>query len=225
VNKLTTNNKVAIIFTAVMIAAIAVLLVIATIQADQSRRSGTANSIDQPLVSVIDDSTHLLDDAPGSTVTVVEFLDFECEACGAMYPVVEEARAEYAGDVTFAFRYFPLPGHLNSTNAAIAVEAAARQDRLPDMYARMFETQAEWGELQESRAPLFRTFAEDLGLDMARYDADVAAPETAARVKYDFDAARTLGLTSTPSFFVNDQPLELTSVDDLGLAIDAALAQ
>ncbi len=87
---------------------------------------------------------------------VVEFLDFECEVCGAVYPVMEELREEYDGEVTFAVRYFPLPGHFNSGNAAVAVEAAAQQGAFEAMYQRMFETQSEWGEGRESEADRFR---------------------------------------------------------------------
>ena len=225
--RMTTNNKVAFAVTGAMILAILAFLVVLTVQAEQARSGGgPGTAVDRTPVSVIDDTSHRLDRGdPGSKVTVVEFLDFECEACGSMYPVVEDARERYAGDITFAIRYFPLPGHFNSTNAAIAAEAAARQGKLEEMYTRLFQTQGEWGEQQESRAPLFRQYANELGLDMSQYDADVIDPEVAARVKKDFDAARDLGLSSTPSFFVNDELLELTTYDDLGLAIDEALGR
>jgi protein-disulfide isomerase len=227
VKRMTTNNKVAFAVTGVMIVAIVVVLAILTVQAEQVRGGGDQrNTVDRTPVSVIDDTSHRLDQGePGSKVTVVEFLDFECEACGAMYPVVEETRERYAGDITFAIRYFPLPGHFNSTNAAIAAESAARQDKLEEMYTRLFQTQGEWGEQQESRAPLFREYAAEIGLDLDQYDEDVADPAVAERVKKDFDAARDLGLTSTPSFFVNDELLELTAYEDLGLAIDDAIAR
>jgi protein-disulfide isomerase len=103
------------------------------------------------------------------------------------------------------------------------VEAAAQQGQLKPMYERMFSTQAEWGEAQESRAPLFREFAEELGLDLAEYDAAVADPATAERVKSDFDAGVALGVSSTPTFFVNDRIVELSSFEDLGAAIQAEL--
>ena len=218
--KTSTNSRIAIAFTALMLLVVAVFLVIAYIQADQSR-----STTERTPPSVLEEDTHRLDDVPGSAVTVVEFLDFECEACGAMHPVVEQARADYAGEVTFAFRYFPLPGHNNSVNAAMAVEAAAQQDKLEEMYSRMFETQAQWGEAAGSHAPLFRGYAEELGLDMEAYDTSVASPKTAERVQYDFDAARDLNLSSTPSFFVNDRLIELSSYDDLGRAIDEALGR
>ena len=107
--------------------------------------------------------------------------------------------------------------------AAAAVEAAAQQGQLEAMYSRLFQTQSEWGEAQESRAPLFRQFAEEIGLDMADYDAAIADPATLQRVKSDYDEGVSLGVSSTPTFFVNDQMVQMDSFDDLQNAIEAEL--
>ncbi|KRC63181.1 hypothetical protein ASE14_02235 [Agromyces sp. Root81] len=177
-----------------------------------------------PTTPVVAENSHRLDVAEGSTVTFTEFLDFECEVCGAVNPFVEELRADYAGEVTFVTRYFPMPGHTNSRTAAIAVEAAAQQGKFEEMYDRMFETQAEWGEQQVSKADVFRQYAADLGVDMDAYDEAVADPATEARVQYDFDAAVALGAQGTPTIFINDELVPLTSPDDIRAALDRALA-
>lgn len=220
-----TNVKVAIVFSGAIVLVVIGFIVAAILQAPQSRDPETGTTPGAAPAAAIRDDTHILDDAGGGAVTVVEFLDFECEACGAFYPAVEDLREEFSGQVTFAFRYFPLPGHSNSKNAAIAVEAAAQQGQLEAMYARMFETQSEWGEAQESRAPLFRQFAEELGLDLAEYDAAVADPATLERVESDFDDGVALGVGSTPTFFVNDRMVQLTSFEDLRAAIEAELGR
>lgn len=217
-----TNTKVAIILSGVVILVVLAFIIIAIVQAQPSSPEAEGDP-GTAVASAIADDSHILDDAGEGAVIVVEFLDFECEACGAFYPVVEDLRQKFSGRVTFALRYFPLPGHFNSTNAAIAVEAAAQQGQLEAMYARMFEKQTEWGEAQESRAPLFRQFAEELGLDLAEYDAVVADPDTAARVQSDFDDGVALGVSSTPTFFVNDQMTQLASFQDLRAAIQAEL--
>lgn len=90
-------------------------------------------------------------------VTLVEFLDFACEAYGAAYPFIEQLREQYDGEVTFAVRYFPLPSHKNANNAAYAVESAARQGKFEQMYKRPYDTQIEWGASQDSKAALFRS--------------------------------------------------------------------
>jgi len=166
--------------------------------------------------------SHILDDAGPGAPTLVEFLDFECEACGAFYPVIEQIREEYAGEINYVVRYYPLPGHFNSMNAALAAEAAAEQGKFEEMYQRLFETQTQWGEQQTSRADLFRTFAEDLGLDMSAYDTAVAAPATRERVEADFNDGQYLGISGTPTFFLNGEKLELTQLSDLTDALDEA---
>lgn len=171
------------------------------------------------------DDSHVLGEPGASGVTVVEFLDFECEACGAFYPLVESLREQYAGEVTFVARYFPLDGHRNSKTAAVAVEAAAQQGAFEAMYAKLFETQAAWGEQADSKASLFREYAAELGLDLAAYDAAVAEPATLERVQSDQADGYALGVQGTPTFFIDDRMVQLQSYDDLGLAIDAALEQ
>lgn len=205
-----------LIAVALLIAIIAVVVV--------SKPAGQTPSADGVVGrSAVADNSHRLTEPEQSTVTLVEFLDFECEVCGAVYPVIEQLRAEYGDRVTFVVRYFPIPSHRNSMNAAVAVEAAAQQGQFEAMFSMMFETQAEWGEQQESQAALFRTFADQLGLDLAAFDAAVADPATTERVRADFDAGRELGVEGTPTIFVNDVQIELRSEADIRNALEAAL--
>ena len=175
--------------------------------------------------AIVRDDSHVLGEEGSSDVTFVEFLDFECEACGAAYPIVEDLREKYAGEVTFVIRYFPLPGHVNSCAAARAVESAARQGELEAMYSKMYETQAEWGESQEPKDELFRTYAEDLGLDMDQYDADVASEDVADRVARDVADGESLGVSGTPTFFVDGELFQPRTVEDFTAVIDEALAE
>ncbi|MEV7527665.1 DsbA family protein [Agrococcus sediminis] len=212
---------------AIAILAAALAIVIATVLMvvrpweSQGPEPGVAHAASRPVP--LDETTHVLDQAGPDAPVVVEFLDFECEVCGAVYPTMEELREEYAGQVTFAVRYFPLPGHSNSGNAAVAVEAAAQQGQFESMYRRMFETQAEWGEGRTSEAARFRGYAEELELDMAAFDAAVADPATLARVEHDFQAGMELGVTGTPGIFVDGEQLQLSRLTDIEAAIQAAL--
>lgn len=212
------STKISIAVTTGVIALLAIIVFIAVAKPFSPPKEEAVAAT--PIVA---ENSHRLDVAEDGKVTLVEFLDFECEVCGAVYPSVEEIRDEYAGEITYVLRYFPIPGHQNSMNAAIAVEAAAQQGELELMYQKMFETQKAWGEQQDSKAGLFRQYAQELGLDMAAYDEAVADPETEARVQFDFDAGLALGVEGTPTFFVNDDVVNLTSVDDLRAALDAAL--
>ncbi|WP_175988827.1 DsbA family protein [Microbacterium tenebrionis] len=213
--------KAGIVTAAVVV--VLMLIVFVVVIVNQNGKEPPTSDGSAPSAPVQRENSHVLDDGGEGAITVVEFLDFECEACGAFYPIVEDLRAKHDGKITYVVRYFPLPGHLNSRNAALAAEAAAQQGRLDDMYRELFETQAEWGEAQESRADVFRGFAEQLGLDMPAYDKAVADPATTARIDVDFNDGQALGVDSTPTFYVDGEKLQLQQFDDLENAIKAAL--
>ncbi|BDI21257.1 thioredoxin domain-containing protein [Herbiconiux sp. L3-i23] len=219
----TSRTRRIIYLVAGLVAAAAIAVVIAIV-VNTTARTAALTETDGP-AQVLRDDTHRLDVAENGEVTLVEFLDFECEACGAFYPFVEELRARYDGQITFAVRYFPIPSHKNSENAAIAAQAASEQGQFEAMYERLFETQTQWAEKQDSQAAVFRTYAQELGLDMTDYDAAVADPDTQARVQSDFADGIELGVEGTPSFFLNGERLEPESAQDFVDAIDAALAQ
>ncbi len=188
---------------------------------------GPVDAVDtsQPDSPLVREDSHILGEEGASGVTFVEFLDFECEACLALFPVVEKLREDYAGEVTFVARYFPLPGHFNSERAARTVESAARQGKFEDMYIKMFESQESWGESQEPMDDLFRSFAEELGLDMAQFDEDYASDEVAARVQKDIEDGESLEVRGTPTIYIDGKLVQPESVQDLEDTIEAALAK
>lgn len=187
--------------------------------AQQSQSTGQQT---QGSGQVVRQNSRVLSQAPNEKAVLVEFLDFECEACGAAYPFVEDLRAQYGDTVTFVNRYFPLPGHRNAMPAAIAVEAAAQQGAYEPMYQKMFETQAQWGEAAEDKSAVFRGYAEDLGLDLAAYDAAVADPATRDRVELDVADGTALGVSGTPTFYLDGEPLTVSSVEEFTAAVEAA---
>lgn len=188
----------------------------------QTASSGSGQTAPSEAVPVVRPDSQVLSQAPNEQAVLVEFLDFECEGCGAAYPVVEELRAEYADTVTFVTRYFPLPGHRNAMPAAVAVEAAAQQGAYEAMYQKMFETQAQWGEATEDKSPVFRGYAEELGLDLAAYDEAVADPATRARIEADVADGIALGVQGTPTFFLDGKPLTLNTFEQFRAEVDAA---
>ena len=193
--------------------------------AESSGGSGEALGGAAGEAQVVRADSHVLGEKADTGVEFVEFLDFECEGCRAAYPAVEQLRKDYAGRVTFVARYFPMPGHFNAERAARAVEAAAAQGKYEAMYARMYETQEQWGEQQVPLDDFFRGFAEDLGLDMTKFDRDYADPATVARIKKDQADGLALGVQGTPTFFINGQQIQPRDYNDLTDALDAALAE
>ena len=209
----------------ILLAAAVVAAIIGYFVAQNNSTAATPAASDAAMEGqLVRENSRVLSQAPDEKAVLVEFLDFECEACGAAYPFVEELRAEYSENVTFVQRYFPLPGHLNSMNAAVAVESAAQQDAYEDMYKKMFDTQTQWGESADNKSALFRTYAEDLGLDMAAYDAAVADPATEERVKLDIADGKAFGVTGTPTFFLDDKILMVQTLDEFKAAVAATAA-
>lgn len=173
------------------------------------------------------ESTALLvrDDSPrlseGDQAVFVEFLDFECEACLALHPVVEGLRETYGDRVTFVIRHMPLHG--NSVNAALAAEAAAEQGAFEAMYQQLFATAEQWGHQEASQRDTFFGYAEALGLDMDRFTTAYDDPSTLARIEQSYQDGQALGVNGTPTFFLDGELLEPQSVADLEDAIKAAL--
>jgi protein-disulfide isomerase len=203
--------------TALVVAVVGLLLIDKSDGAAEPANPNEAGSM------LVRPDSHRLTSVPDGRVTFVEFLDFECEACGALYPDIEKLRKDYGDRVTFVVRYFPMPAHANAERAARAVESAAQQGRFEQMYQRMFETQSQWGEQQSPKDDVFRGFAADLGLDLAAFDAAYNDPATLERVRADVADGRAVGVTGTPTMFLNRTELKPKSYEDLTSALEAAL--
>ena len=160
-------------------------------------------------------------DAP---VTLVEFLDPECEACRASHPFTKQILADYGDQVRLVVRY--VPGHANSTLAVLALEAA--RDQSEEGYWKMldllYERQPEWGEQEDPQSQAFLEAAADVGLDTAAIEAAMVAGDT-TMLDRDLADARKAGIHGTPEFFVNGEVIEEATPDRLRAAIDAALGR
>ncbi len=135
-------------------------------------------------------------------VTIVEWSDFQCPYCSRAAPTVEKLRENYGKDVRFVFRNLPLPMHPNARIAAQAAMAAHAQGKFWPMHDQLFANQAAL-----DRESLERT-AEKLGLDMARFRADIDSAEVKARIAADEAAASAAGVRATPSLYVNGRLYE-----------------
>lgn len=226
---MTNNAKLSIVAVALAALAAATLLMTtgddsssASQATDLSTSESTDNASSDGKAEVVRPNTHFLQEG-SSGVTMTEFLDFECEACRAFFPVMEQLREEYDGEVSFAIRYFPIESHFNAKTAAQAVEAASKQGALEEMYIKMYETQAEWGEQQTSERDRFVGFAEELGLDVDQFERDLDDPKTVARVEYDQKEGVKLGVSGTPTLFLDGEQIEIGPFEQMQAQIDAAL--
>ena len=148
-------------------------------------------------VAVDDDRDHIQGPA-GAAVTLVEYGDYECPYCGAAYPIVKELQARMGDRLRFVFRNFPITtSHPHAEQAAEAAEAAAAQSRFWEMHDLLYENQ------RRLRDQDLHAYAEQLGLEVDRFDKDLAEHVHAPRVREDFMSGVRSGVNGTPSFYVN----------------------
>lgn len=160
---------------------------------------------------------------PESTVTLVEYSDFQCPACASFQPVLKEILATYGDKMQFEYKHYPLPIHPYAQQAGIAAEAAGQQGKFFEFHDALFEKQNEWS---KSATPVafFAKYAEELGLDVEKFKQHQKSSLLRDAVRSDLNEARELGLTATPTFFLNGEKMEITSFEDfiaqIAFAID-----
>lgn len=146
--------------------------------------------------------------ASDATVVLTEYLDFECEACGANYPILKQLYQEFSGDMKIVVRYFPLPWHSNSSTAAYAAQAAGQQGKFWQMHDLLFETQSLRWEKRQVNQEQFVSYAQKIWLDIQKFRSDVASQSVQDRVLRDKKQWEKLGITGTPAFFLNGQRIQ-----------------
>lgn len=151
-------------------------------------------------------------------VTLIEYGDFECPACGAYYPIVKQIKEEFKTDITFQFRNFPLTQiHKNAFAAHRAVEAASKQGKFWEMHDLLYESQQTWGAsygyTQANAITSFESYAEQLGLDMFKFKKDYASAEVNNVINADIKAGQAINATSTPTFVLDGKKIETNPRD------------
>lgn len=153
-----------------------------------------------------DNSLLVTDDAwqtgdASDAVTVVEFLDLECEACRAVHPTVQRILQDYGDRINYVVRNFP--NHNNSVLAAKAAEAAGEQGMYWEMYNKLLETQGEWGEREEPQTEAFIRYARELGLNVDAFTASLNSNDYVDKINQDRQDGIAAGVSATPTFFIN----------------------
>lgn len=140
---------------------------------------------------------------PNAPVTIVEFVDFQCEACAYMHPITQRILDEYEGKVRLVVRYWPLDQHKNAKAAVYAAEAAGELGKYWEMYDKLMTTRQQWSEANSFFDVFAVRFAKDLGLDGFPTNLQTAAEKYATKVERDMQDAKTLRTKGVPNFFIN----------------------
>lgn len=192
--------------------------------ASKSQVSDSGSNTLALTISAINDNENVKGNKEASA-TLIEYSDFQCPACGAYYPILKKVAEDMGSQVQFAYRHFPLPQHKNAKLAATVAEAAGKQGKFWEMHDLIFQNQSDWSE-EKNAAIIFAKYAQDLGLDLAKFQTDIASEEIKAKIENDSKSGVKAGVNSTPSFFLNGKKLDNPrNYDEFKNAILQALGQ
>lgn len=142
------------------------------------------------------------------SVTLVEYGDFQCSACGAYYPLVKEITTKYQSDIFFQFRNFPLTSiHPNAFAGSRAAEAADKQGKYWEMHDLLYEQQQSWSTASNPET-FFEGYAQQLGMDVNKFKQDIAAADVNAVINADMGEGNKLGVDATPTFFLDGKKID-----------------
>lgn len=158
-----------------------------------------------------------------ASVTLVEYSDFQCPACGQFYPRVKELMEEYGDQLRFEYRHFPLTNiHPFAAPAARASEAASQQGKFWEMHDKLFEGQSVWSKSGNPSA-YFIQYAEELDLDIDTFKRHLDASLISDAVNDGFNDARSRGFTGTPTFLLNGETMNFSTFDEFRSQIEEAM--
>jgi protein-disulfide isomerase len=160
-------------------------------------------------------------DAP---VTLEEYGDFECPPCGKLSEPINKLEQDYHSRLRIIFHHFPFVTHPHARAAALASEAAGLQGRFWEMHDLLYREQANWSKAADAQS-LFDSYAGMLGLKLDRFKKDMESDEAKRKIDADQQQGAALGVTVTPTIFINNRALPPTSLNETGLraAVEAAM--
>ena len=165
------------------------------------------------------------EDAP---VTIVEFYDPECESCRAFHPVLTKVLKEYDGKVRLVARFMPL--HPNSSVAGTFIKLAEKKGKYWEALEFVYKKQPEWGtkhgapqSAQPNALALFEKYVDEFGLDKADFRNALRENRYRSSFETDYRDGQSLGVSKTPTIFVNGVRLTRLTETDLKYYIDQVL--
>lgn len=154
-------------------------------------------------------------------VTIVEFSDYQCPACGAAHPIIKEVIKEYGDKILFVYRHFPIvTAHPRAIDAAQTAEAAGEQGKYWEYHDLLFANQ----EKLEDEDLL--GYAKKLNLDLSKFKDSWKSGKFKDKVTTDMNEGGKFGVTATPTFFINGQKHQgVLQLNQFKSLIDSELAK
>ncbi|GIX54925.1 protein-disulfide isomerase [Sphaerotilus sulfidivorans] len=138
-------------------------------------------------------------------VTIVEFFDPACESCRYFYPIVKDILKKHPDDVRLVLRYAPF--HRGSEQVVALLVAAKLQNQYQPVLEAILDAQPQWADHGMPNIGIAFKVAQQTGLDMDKAATQAQSPETQAVIRQDMQDLTSLGVTKTPTFFVNGRSL------------------
>jgi protein-disulfide isomerase len=154
-----------------------------------------------------------------ATVVMMEFSDFQCPFCARATPLIDQVLQAYPKEVKFVYKEFPLPMHANALPASRAALAAQRQGKYWEMHDKLFANQ------RALTPENIKQYAQEIGLDMAKFDQDMASPDVQQQINDDMQLARQAGVSGTPTLYLNGKRIQNRSFEGIKQMVDEALQQ
>jgi protein-disulfide isomerase len=172
-----------------------------------------SNVNNNSILAAAPESGNIADHVTGKTdskVLFVEYGDYQCPSCGGAYPNLNTLLEEYGDRIAFVFRNFPLTSiHPNAKAASAAAESAGLQGKYWEMHDILYENQDSWSSLDTTkRTDQFVTYANQLGLDSAKFKTDLSNPDVNKKISFDMTVGKQNSVTATPTFFLNGTKLD-----------------
>lgn len=149
-----------------------------------------------------------------ASVTLVEFGDYVCPACGQYAPYVNKVLTDYAGKINYVFRNYPLSYHTNAPMASYAALAAGLQGKYWEMHDKLYSTQTSWSDSTDAQS-VFVNYALEIGLNKDQFVTDMNSQKVKDVVTQDKKDGDIVGLMGTPTFFLNGKQLKINNFDEL----------
>jgi len=149
-----------------------------------------------------------------SKVVLIEYADFQCPGCASAYPRVQSIIEEYGDDIAIVTRNYAFQ-QPHGMAAAAAAEAAGLQGKYKEMAEVLFANQQAWATLSAAeRDERFAEYARNLGLDEEKFKTDRASDEVRHKIQFDKALGNKVGVSGTPSFFLNGEKIETSTIHD-----------
>ena len=220
------NKKSWIIFAIIVVAIVGGMVYIST----QNRLNISDINNDQLNTTISAESRNgnITDHEIGSKdakVTIIEYADYQCPGCGTAAPKAEALSKKYKDHVRLIFRNFPIASsHPNARAAAAVAEAAGLQGKFWEMNELLYANQDAWKSANTTeRDNIFKSYAEQLKLNIDQYKTDIASNRVKNKIDFDMALGRKHGVAATPTFYINGKNTEMDSSGSIESSVKEAL--